>query len=129
LDTVDSVNLLIFGTAESAVTIIAVSIPILRALLYVSGTAPKPPSTFFLGESVPSSDSLSVPKDISNIADIEQQQPEQRSVTPYQLPMPDVLTSFSIEEGLGRSVVEKDEQPSSNSRFEFDFGFSKESKA
>lgn len=36
----DSVNLLIFGTAESAVTIIAVSIPILRALLYI--TPPKP---------------------------------------------------------------------------------------
>lgn len=36
----DSVNLLIFGTAESAVTIIAVSIPVLRALLYI--TPPKP---------------------------------------------------------------------------------------
>lgn len=36
----DSVNLLIFGTAESAVTIIAVSIPILRALLHI--TPPKP---------------------------------------------------------------------------------------
>lgn len=39
---VDSVNLLIFGAAESAVTIIAVSIPILRALLYISSTPPKP---------------------------------------------------------------------------------------
>ncbi len=34
--------LLTFGTAESAVTIIAVSIPILRALLYMSTTPPKP---------------------------------------------------------------------------------------
>ncbi len=34
--------LLTFGTAESAVTIIAVSIPILRALLYMSTAPPKP---------------------------------------------------------------------------------------
>lgn len=45
--TVDSVNLLIFGTAESAVTIIAVSIPILRALLYISDTPPKPRTRFY----------------------------------------------------------------------------------
>lgn len=33
LATVSSVNLLIFGTAEGAITIVAASIPILRALL------------------------------------------------------------------------------------------------
>ena len=38
----DSVSLLIFGIAESAVTIIAVSIPVLRALLHVKTTPPKP---------------------------------------------------------------------------------------
>ncbi len=39
---VDSVSLLIFGIAESAVTIIAVSIPVLRALLHIKTTPPKP---------------------------------------------------------------------------------------
>lgn len=40
---VDSVNLLIYGTAESAITIIAVSIPILRALLYRRTMKPRAP--------------------------------------------------------------------------------------
>ncbi|SPQ24539.1 28b4345e-900c-4955-962b-fcb257d3ae2b [Thermothielavioides terrestris] len=41
-DLTDSVNLLIFGSAESAITIIAASIPILRGLLYVSKKQPRP---------------------------------------------------------------------------------------
>ncbi|KAL1840821.1 hypothetical protein VTJ49DRAFT_7720 [Mycothermus thermophilus] len=101
-DMVDSVNLLIFGTAESAVTIVAVSIPILRALFSLAGIKDIEFSPVL--PPLP----LSPPP--------TQQKPPLAS---YQLPMPDV-SSFSIEEGLGAPGVGKDRRSLSNASFEFD---------
>jgi hypothetical protein len=63
----DSVHLLIFGTAESAVTIIAVSIPILRALLYI--TPPKPRFIQELYEETPR-DETQPPRDFGSAIEL-----------------------------------------------------------
>ncbi|KAL2266670.1 hypothetical protein VTJ83DRAFT_6022 [Remersonia thermophila] len=104
-DIVDSVNLLIYGTAESAVTIVAVSIPILRALLFLAAEKEKDI------EFGPVLSPLQSPPPT-------QQKPLSAS---YQLPMPDV-SPFSIEEGLGSPRPGKDKRSLSSSTVEFDFG-------